>query len=651
MKPAYQVRGRVVQANDEPCKSGGVGLKRDGERSARTYGPIEDDEVVIEGVLPGTYEVSVNCKGALAQENYDDIVVVDADIEGMVWTTEVAAVLEGDVRNEEGEPITTAMIQVQGEPGSDPRARVPSAWEEADDDGHFKATTAPGVAKVSAQAPGYMKSEAIEVELETGKTTATKIVMSSGGTIEGVVVDEDGQPVKGAQVHSTNPKKPFDWNMFSGGRTADDGQFVLKGLAPGTYRVSVNDMRAPGKTDDDVQGKKVEVTSGGTSKVKLVVESQKETIVGQVLSNGEPLGDAYVSATRESDRAGAQPGGGWRNFWGEDKPVLTDMEGRFTIKNLSKGKYTVKAYRKGGGSIVQESVVAGSEVTLEIKDTGSIAGKVVGKKVPPVFSIAVLDAKAGFSRQERFVGTEGEFAMMDLPPGDYTVSVQTGMGRASEEVELKSGEEKRDLELKLEELATVSGRVVDMDTGEPVPGIQMMATPEGDMQSGTFMMGGNKDKLNVTGKDGTFTIRKAPTGNLNLVGFSTDWENTEYNFIMQPLPGVSSGEDRDVGDVRIAKKKLKKGEVAGDLGFTMKEPAKGAKLTDYQMEVALIFPDGPAADSGLEVGDVITSVNGNDVTKDIASAWAHMQAPEGTTLKFGLERGETVEITLGPPRG
>src|SRR6185503_500814 len=104
-------------------------------------------------------------------------------------------------------------------------------------------------------------------------------------------------------------------------------------------------------SDDDDQGQKVDVAAGAPARVRLVVESQDGVIQGRVVdASGAPVTDAFIDAERESDSAAARPGGAARSMrwaWARS-PALTDTDGRFRIEKLSPGKYTVRAFRRGG---------------------------------------------------------------------------------------------------------------------------------------------------------------------------------------------------------------------------------------------------------------------------------------------------------------
>jgi C-terminal processing protease CtpA/Prc len=83
----------------------------------------------------------------------------------------------------------------------------------------------------------------------------------------------------------------------------------------------------------------------------------------------------------------------------------------------------------------------------------------------------------------------------------------------------------------------------------------------------------------------------------------------------------------------------------GELGFELAHERGGS-----QARVGSIDPDGPAATSGLVVGDVIATVDGIAVTGiDRDNFEPAVTAPPGTRIVLGLARGASVTIALGVP--
>lgn len=86
------------------------------------------------------------------------------------------------------------------------------------------------------------------------------------------------------------------------------------------------------------------------------------------------------------------------------------------------------------------------------------------------------------------------------------------------------------------------------------------------------------------------------------------------------------------------------------LGVHFVELGVAVPVDEYRLQISWIDPAGPAARSGLAVGDVITTIDGVDVTGEGgAAAWTLMQAAPGTKLELGLARGATVTVTLAAP--
>jgi hypothetical protein len=111
---------------------------------------------------------------------------------------------------------------------------------------------------------------------------------------------------------------------------------------PGDYRVVaqrtwVASLRKPGTTDDAEQGEQVTVRANQVATVNLVVESTSGVITGTVVdAAGAPVNDAFISAARESDAAGAQKTAATQTRWSwDEKPVLTSTDGSFTVSKLS----------------------------------------------------------------------------------------------------------------------------------------------------------------------------------------------------------------------------------------------------------------------------------------------------------------------------
>lgn len=665
--PAARIQGKVVIAGASPkvCEDGHAFFHDDAKDLWVPGLTDPDGTITADGVMPGTYSVRAGCRGyANVEPRLAPVVVADQDVLGLEWKVEPGATIEGRVLNKRGEPIADVELRARSTGGG---ARDPMQWASAtsDRDGHYELRGLragsyridPETSKAVGPRDGFT------IDAPAGKAIARDLVLDDGGTITGVVVDDRGAPVAGVKVDAQAIDAGFSFRWGGGAKTDATGRFTLAGLRPGAYRVLATRgrfeaLRKPGTTDDDPHpGERATVRAGATTEVRLVVEAQTGTITGSVVdAAGQPVPDAYVSAARESDAAGARRSSvsATRDEfgWGDDKPALTSVDGTFAIERLSPGTYTVRAYRKGGGEAVAEHVALGHPVRLQILPTGSIEG--VARRTsgapPDLLTVQVADATTGLRREEKFYKTGGKFAIHDLPKGHFELTASADGGTKTIEVELAEGETRGGLEVVFEALATITGRVVDRTTRQPVPGMRVFAAPATGGGGMSFRFGMDDDNSNISDQDGRFTVKRVPRGKVFVQGVAKDFQNADYGFFRVLADVSGDAATVDVGDVPVIRKRVRDGEPSGELGINFVQQPRETPPAQRKLEVSFIDPKGPAAASGIEVGDVITSVDGVDATGgNLMQAWTLLNAPPGTRIELGLARGVTVAIVLAAP--
>lgn len=655
--PAVRVEGTlVVSTTKAPCEGGAVQLtdpkRPDNMIALRTRA---DGTRWAEGVLPGTYRVTVTCDGYQARDKYAPITVADKDLTGLVWEVDPGAALRGRVLTKSGEPVEGAVVGARSV-GGGARDRVDWGRSTSAGDGQYElAGLTPGSYQIEVETDrGTPPKEGYQVDVPDGATVTKDLVLEDAGTIKGTVVDAEGKPVAGVRV-SAQSVAGSAFRGLDELKSDRAGAFTIEGLRAGEYRVLAlgdgyfNELRKPGTTDDAKQGERVTVRANQTATVKLVVEARSGTIKGTVVdAAGAPVNDAYISVARESDAAGARESNVSRTRWSwGDKPVLTGVDGAFTVGSLTPGKYTVRAYRKGGGEAVAEHVATGSTTRLQIKPTGSIEGTVKrpGAQLAE-FAVDLSDAATAFHRRDSFYMTRGRFTLRDLPQGHYRLTVEAQGARKEIEIDLAEGEAKTGVTLELEGLITITGRVVEHGTTKPVPGIQIFAVP-GTGNPGLRMQS-DEDRENITDDAGRFRVENVPTGQLSLFGAPKDYQTSAYGFI-QEIRTVDP-KSTDVGDLSIFKRRVKQGDPEGELGVNFAEQPSGTPPEKREKKVSYIDPAGPAAKTELRVGDIVVSIDGIDITGvNAGRAWSLLAAPPGARLALGLQRGATVAITLVAP--
>jgi hypothetical protein len=390
----------------------------------------------------------------------------------------------------------------------------------------------------------------------------------------------------------------------------------------------------------------VTVAAAQTVNVRLVVEPQNGRITGTVVdADGKPVADAYVSAARESDAAGAQASSVVDTRWGDDRPALTATDGRFTLGPFASGNYTLRAYRKGGGEAIAEHVAVGSNAQLQIKPTGSIAGTVSRSdgSPPDELEIVINDPKTAFTRREQFYRTAGAFEIRDLPAVAFVLTAIAAGARKQLDVPLAEGEHKTGIALTLDATVTITGRVVEMTSKKPVAGLRMSARAA---TLGTTDSSTSEDS--VTDEAGRFSLSDVPTGRVWIFGVPKEpngWTT------LQAVRTVTGSGTVDVGDLPILHSRLEHpGDQHGYLGLHFEPLPPGITPDQRQVKVSWIDPAGPAAHVDIRVGDVLASVDGVNIQGDNYGFTNPMLiAPIGTTVHITLVRGVTIALTLGTP--
>jgi hypothetical protein len=302
------------------------------------------------------------------------------------------------------------------------------------------------------------------------------------GSITGRVL-ADGQPVNNASIivsrlDSTGPSRAVPTN--------DAGDFEVKGLEPGVYRIRAS---APGYVSPPTDSDEETYYRVGDS-LRLTM-TRGAVITGKVLAaSDEPVVAIRVRATMIRDVNGKSPTTAQASI-----AQLTDDRGIYRIYGLLPGTYVVSAGGRGSGGFgpnaydndaptyspsstrdtaVEMSVGSGEEKTANIRyrgDTGhAVSGTVIAPITPnsPWISIylarlieAAPDVRMSTSQG---AGSKG-FEFYGVADGEYLVWAQyapsSGETFVSEPRRITvKGAEVTGIELTAKPLATVAGELV-----------------------------------------------------------------------------------------------------------------------------------------------------------------------------------------------
>ena len=484
------VSGRVVSATDgAPLQSAQVGLiQRDDRKHPQMYGATTDSEghFEIKQIEAGRYLFFASHAGYLEQEykatksGYGQgamlSLVSGQEVPDVLFRLVRAAIITGKVVDDAGEPMTGVNVSVlrnlteeekeDAGPNAQKRQLQSVSAGPTDDRGEYRIFGLdPGEYYIKAsetgepQGPGFTFGASLWVARELGSlyapvyypgvlqmAQAQTVLLRAGEemqadfsmrrikTVEvsGRVIGIDGSPANRAYVNLM-PDDVSDNGAQMFKNTDDKGEFVFKGVSPGSYALWVEEH------DSGLRyhaRRKIEV---GEEKVDSIVLALGggATIHGRVVTSGAgalALNRVQVSLSPASDTDTAGSMGG-----------QVKKDGSFELNGVGDGNYAVQAYAGEPGWYVK-SAHAGNEDVLEKGihvENGAIAGNLEiiisgysgqlegtvtdNDQNQPLAGVQVRARPDPATEFNRFpwhqVSTDqnGHYVIKDVPPGKYKV--------------------------------------------------------------------------------------------------------------------------------------------------------------------------------------------------------------------------------------
>lgn len=539
-----RLEGQVLGPDDEPAAGALVML---GSVPPRTATAEKDGSFAFDKLIGRTYALSARSGDLVGgpvmhvlREKSDPVVIRLAPGAAVEVTVVEAA---------SGAPIAGASVDA----GEGPDHGGPSATTDSKGLALLKGLRPGSFAVVYARASGHAPGHAlVQVPSAPGGKGAARIELRAGAPVSGVVVDESGAPIAGAQVAARDVSLPWDTEDERDLATTDDkGQFTIKAVAAGTYRFAASHKaHAPGSSEP--------VVLDGASEKKDVRIALKAggIAAGKVVdAGGAPVPWATV-------RIGSQRGA----MQMQDAPtrqVIAGDDGAFEVKGLSRGPLLAIALSETASSQGVKFDLATArdkrDLILTLDVTGGIAGVVVDGSGEPVAEAQVAgypDFFAGevgedFALRGPTVGTTdggGAFTLRGLPVGNYRLfASRSGLGQnpfAREGTRAKTGA--TGVKLVLQADGGVKGKVVFEEGGSP--GLFTVST-------------GYTAGMPVANGDGAFELPSIPPGTHDIAIRGPDFAETFVRGVE-----VASGQVKDVGQVKVKRGRNVTGRVVGPNG-------------------------------------------------------------------------------------
>lgn len=297
-----RIRGRtILPAKGQPNQQAHVMLTpRDQSRGfgAQDSGPIDPQgRFEFRGVAPGAYFVVAQwVQGEIVFSAQQAIDVREHDVENIVLELSPPSELKGLLRVEGGLPENVTDLQIMLEPA----ASGFLGWLSGriHNDGSFTVSHV-GASQYQMKVQGagegyYVKSarlgdkDVLDSGLDAARGIAgsLEVVLSSGGQVEGVVLNAKDQPAAGATVVAV-PEQRSQWRMYKENTTDQYGRFHIKGVAPGEYKLFAWEDVETGAYEDpeflkgfESLGESVTIREGRheSKQLKLIVSEGKKSV-------------------------------------------------------------------------------------------------------------------------------------------------------------------------------------------------------------------------------------------------------------------------------------------------------------------------------------------------------------------------------------
>ena len=279
--------------------------------------------------------------------------------------------------------------------------------------------------------------------------------------------------------------------------------------------------------------------------------------------------------------------------------MLTGADGRFTIDHLRRGQsHNVVAEGPRGTSRGEtKDVKPGTSTTVTLLSLGTLTGTVTsdGKPVKP-YDIECNGPERD-DDNKTIDAADGVYTLDRLAPGSYECVVTADAGKATGKVDVPPGPAK--LDLQLEHWAVVTGKVVDVLSKKPVPGLVAMSA--GGMNGGKAFEDMMRGKTPKTDASGVFTLPRVPAGTGTVTIMNGEMSFTGGDALATKQYTAVAGQRIDLGTIEVVAPRV--GD-AGTFGFatTIDEAGK--------LVVSSVKEGGPAANAGIQEKDQIVALSG-----------------------------------------
>jgi hypothetical protein len=419
----------VILEGRRPCEAGKGWVRLEGPRSV-TAATAEAGRVRLEGVLPGTYGVTVFCGGT--RKVVEQLTVGSEGVRDRQWSVEPGLVVSGTVRTPDSRAAANRKVNV--DPTGLAREKH-GATCVSDAMGRFKCSgLLPGEYECFVPGEQGALSAKVAVKLERSDVENVDLRLAALGELKVGVVDEAGKPLEDVPVFAEDAAH----RRFTG-RALGNGERLIGDLQPGSYSVYAGLPESGSSARQTAR-----VDAGRLATVKLTYSAPNAVIAGKVVDErGAGIPDVSVSLEMHTLVQLSEES--------YIPPALTDAAGAFRFSGLNPGGYGLRASHPALGDQSIPEVKTGAAVDVVLAALGSIAGVVKTNGGAPARSFRLLYSSSSGGGGKAFSTDDGAWSLARLRPGKWMLSVQAQAGTAAQLVDLAPGQSLQGVEIVLKE--------------------------------------------------------------------------------------------------------------------------------------------------------------------------------------------------------
>ncbi len=482
-------------------------------------------------------------------------------------------------------------------------------WVTSSDGSFVARPVTPGRVRALVRHPAYVEGASELVSLAPGGEAEVRVVLLQGGTLEGRVVDDRGDPVGDAEIEIGAQRG----SMVRATLTASDGSFEFAAV-PAEVIVSVTRREDVGRI---ALRKTLRVAEGERLEVELVLPAPREPVRILVEDpDGQPLELAEINALSLDPDVPLR------------STLFSDEAGEAVLDDAAGLPLRVTVRAPGSPSVTRSWDAVPEEIAFTLTPGVLVQGRITAVRGRVPVDQALVTLLAGGERKSALTDEDGAFELRDVPPGrarllvshpDYAETEVTVTIERTERLD-------RAFELdpvELEEGGEIEGVVVDAED-EPVAGARVslgtaaIYLPVGALPRGTAVSDG----------EGRFSLKGVKPGVHRLEAIAA-----VVGRGMSAAVEVRAGRATD--DVRIVLS-IPVGDdhalSSGGVAVTLGERRGGTEVVIVQ-----VAEGSEAERGGLQVGDVILAVDGQRPA-NMADARLRLGGPAGSDVVVEVDR-------------